>query len=188
MIYVNDDLQALDLGHALTLLSPQRREYLMRFRNETSRRAGAAAYLLLCKGLRELYGITQPPLFTFGAHGKPFLADHPQIHFSLSHCREAAVCAISDRPIGIDVESPRSFSPSLLSYTMSPEEVESIRSDADPTMAFLRLWTRKEAAFKLQGTGITDDIRLVLQHSSHLLFKTYASPDQRYVYSVCWGE
>ena len=185
MTYIDDNLQALDLEQAFSQLSEQRRNYLSRFQREGNRRSGAAAYLLLCKGLRELYGITEPPHFSFGPHGKPFLADHPDIHFSLSHCREAAACAIDTCPIGIDIECVRKFSPALLSHTMNPEEIREINEAPNPEVAFIRLWTQKEAAFKLQGTGITDDIRDILAAASHLHFTTVVSPDQRYIYSVC---
>ena len=183
--YIDDDLLALDLPQALAGMSPQRRDYLLRYRHEAGRRAGAAAYLLLCQGLRECYGITEPPTFAFGPHGKPYLPEHPDIHFSLSHCREAAACAVSAHPIGIDIESVRSFSPELLSHTMHPTEQEQIRNDPEPQIAFLRLWTRKEAAFKMQGTGITDALCDILLISPHLHFSTIVSPDKRYVYSVC---
>ena len=34
------------------------------------------------------------------------------------------------------------------------EELAAVRAAADPTMAFLQLWTRKEAVLKMRGTGI----------------------------------
>ena len=186
-VYVNDHLDAFDLDEALAKMSPQRHDYLLRFRHERSQRAGAAAYMLLCQGLRELYGITEPPVFAFGEHGKPFLAERPEIYFSLSHCREAAACAVSDSPVGIDVESLRSFSPSLLSRTMSAEESAVINTDDDPRRAFIRLWTQKEAYLKLTGTGLVDELPMVLTDAAArgYIFDVRESDDAKYILSVC---
>ena len=40
-------------------------------------------------------------------HGKPFFADLPALHFSLSHCQSEWVCLIASAPVGIDIEQIR---------------------------------------------------------------------------------
>lgn len=184
MLYLNDHLRDLDLDDALAQLSDQRREQALRYKHDLGQRTCAAAYLLLCQGLREEYGITEKPVFEYGEHGKPFIVGHPDIHFNLSHCREAAVCFVGDRPVGIDVESMRRCSDSLISYTMCARECEQIRQSDDPTLAFIRLWTMKEAVLKLTGQGITNNIREVLDRTD-VRIETVVSADNRYVYSIC---
>ncbi len=184
MIYLNDHLQDLDLPEALSRLSEQRREEALRYKHDFGQRACAAAYLLLCEGLRKEYGISELPLFVFGEHGKPFIVGHEEIHFNLSHCREAAICAISDRPIGVDIESVRPYQKSLAEYTMNDSELQQIQQSPDPAMAFTRFWTMKEALQKLSGEGITNHMKAVLARSD-VRFETVESPDHRYVYSVC---
>lgn len=189
-VYVNDQLEAFDLDEALAAMSPQRRDYLLRFRHERSRRAGAAAYMLLCQGLGELYGIMEPPTFAFGEHGKPFLIERPDIHFSISHCREAAACVIADRPIGIDVESLRAFSPVLLQRTMSTDETVTIQTADEPRRVFIRLWTQKEAYLKLTGTGLVDELPIVLTTAAAegYRFDTRESTSKPYILSVCHSD
>ena len=58
----------------MSRLSAQRREQALRFRFELGRRQSVAAYLLLRTALEQEYGITEPPLFEYGEHGKPYLA------------------------------------------------------------------------------------------------------------------
>jgi len=182
MIYINDHLQDFDLDEALALLSEQRREQALRFRHEQGRRTCAAAYLLLCEALRSEYGITQKPLFEYGEHGKPAIIGHPDIHFNMSHCREAAICIVGNRPVGIDIESIRPCRESLLNYTMNDEEVRLIRDSDDPALMFTRLWTMKEAVVKLAGSGITSSLKDVLCPPPEGL-TTVVSTDSRYVYS-----
>ncbi|MBQ9285473.1 MAG: 4'-phosphopantetheinyl transferase superfamily protein [Bacteroidaceae bacterium] len=186
-VYINDHLEALDLNEAFEQMSAQRRSYLQRFSNERAQRAGAAAYLLLCQGLRELFDIAEPPTFTFGIHGKPGIIGHEDIFFSLSHCREAACCAIATEPVGIDIESIRPFSPALLKRTMNAGEAATVRTANEPQRAFIRLWTQKEAYLKLTGTGLVDELHSVLDEAkaSGCVFETTDSPDRRYVYSLC---
>lgn len=184
MIYLNDHLQDLELADALTRLSEQRREQALRYRHDFGQRACAAAYLLLCEGLRKEYGISELPLFAYGNHGKPSIIGHEEIHFNLSHCREGAVCAISDHPVGIDIESVRSYNPSLAQYTMNDSELQQIQQATDPALAFTRFWTMKEALLKLTGEGITNHLKGVLLHAT-AHFETVVAPDHSYVYTVC---
>ena len=139
MIYINDRLFDFDLDAALEQLSEQRREQALRYRHELGQRTCAAAYLLLCEGLQKEYGITEKPIFEYGEHGKPSIVGRPDIHFSLSHCREAAICVVSDHPVGVDVESIHRYSESLVRYTMNDEEIAEILAADRPDLAFTRL-------------------------------------------------
>jgi 4'-phosphopantetheinyl transferase len=184
MLYVNDHLFDFDLNKALALLSEQRREQALRFRHELGQRTCAAAYLLLCEGLRREYGIDERPLFEYGEHGKPAIVGRPDIHFNLSHCREAAVCYLSDRPVGIDVESIHEAKRSLVNYTMNEDEQQLIFTSPRPALTFTRLWTMKEAVAKLTGQGITNDLKNLLNEKTKKGLTTAVSPDERYIYSI----
>lgn len=182
MIYLNDDIAHFDFEAALPLLSEQRREQALRFKHEQGRKTCAAAYLLLCEGLRKEYGITERPVFEYGEHGKPAIIGHPEIHFNLSHCREAAICVISDRPVGIDIESIREYRESLVHYTMNDSEVMQIKQSPSPALEFTRLWTMKEAVLKCSGEGIRNNLKTVLTGAEQI--KTTVCAEKNYVYSV----
>lgn len=98
------------------------------------------AYGLLAKALEEELGVSPLPKIEREALGKPFFPDCPGIHFSVSHSHGAAVCAIHDRPIGVDVEKLRR-PPRRVAGGLGAEE-------------FFRLWTAKEATVKRQGRGV----------------------------------
>ena len=158
-----------DVSRLLPLVSQQRREQALRFTHLFGRWTSLKAYELL---LRLLYPDTPPeqlqssalPVFEYNEFGRPFIPDGPC--FSISHCREAVAVAISDTPIGVDVESIRRFDPELVKRTMNEEEQRSIFASHDPARAFIRLWTQKEAVLKLRGTGIVDNLADVLSDSS----------------------
>jgi 4'-phosphopantetheinyl transferase len=181
-IIVSEEIWDFDLEAALEDISVQRREQALKFKFELGQRLCVLAYRLLKQGLREEYGIVGNPIFEYNEHGKPSIVGHPEIHFNLSHCKEAVVCVVSDQPVGVDVESIREYRESLVHYTMNDEEIREIESAADPASVFIRLWTMKEATLKLIGTGISNDIKMVIDTSRY----KYTTVDrQRYIYTVC---
>ena len=184
MVYLNDDIQGFDFEAALPLLSEQRREQALKFKHELGRKQCALAYLLLCKGLRQEYGITERPVFEYSEHGKPQIVGHPDIHFNISHCREAVLCVVSDRPVGCDIESIREYKESLARYTMNDTELEKILHSPHPEQAFIRLWTMKEALLKLTGEGIRNDIKDVLTGQES--FETVENTERGYIYSILY--
>lgn len=183
-IYLSQDIWDFDLDAALAEISEQRREQAVKFKHELGQRLCVLAYQLLKQGLSEVYGIEENPVFEYNEHGKPSIVGHPEICFNLSHCKEAAICAISDQPVGVDVESVRSFNESLVRYTMNEDEIRQIESSEDQAVAFIRLWTMKESAMKLIGTGISNDMKHVLQQEG-LNFETFVDAQSRFVYSIC---
>ena len=183
-VYLSEDIWDFDLDAALAEISEQRREQAVKFKHELGQRLCVLAYQLLKQGLSEVYGIRENPQFEYNEHGKPSIVGHPEIYFNLSHCKEAAICVVSDQPVGVDVESVRSFNDSLVHYTMNEDEIREIESAEDRAVAFIRLWTKKEAALKLEGTGISKDMKQVLQQKN-LDFETFVDAQWRFVYSIC---
>lgn len=87
--------------------------------------------------------------------GAPYLPEHPELSVSISHCRKAvAVVVSSEGRVGIDVECRRKIGDGLLERVCTPDEQSAVCAAEDSTMAFLQLWTRKEAVLKMRGTGI----------------------------------
>lgn len=184
-ILLSEDIWDFDLDQALTEISDQRREQALKFKHEQGRRLCVLAYQLLQRGLREEYGIEESPVFEYSEHGKPSIAGHPEIYFNLSHCKYTAVCALSDSPVGIDVESVREYKESLARYTMNDDELQRILTAERPDVAFIRFWTMKEALLKLTGDGISNNLKTVLADTADYHFNTIEAPDTRYLYTVC---
>ena len=186
-VLIDDNIWNFDLTEALQQISPQRREQALQFRHELGQRQCVLSYLLLKRALHEVYDIDENPLFDYGEHGKPFLTNHPDIHFNISHCKDAVACAIDDSPVGIDIESVGRYKDELARYTMNDEEIAKIATAEDPEVVFevvfIELWTKKEAATKLVGTGITDNLKEILTRAECVI-DTTVSNNRKYVWSV----
>lgn len=66
-----------------------------------------------------------------------------------SHCEGARIVGAAVAPLAKDVSLIRRGGDCSFRHGR-----KAVAAAADPTMAFLRLWTRKEAVLKLRGTGI----------------------------------
>ena len=121
----------------------------------------------------------------YDEHGKPFMQNASGeriegVDFSISHCKNAIAVALSDCPVGIDVESFRHAEEPLLKRTMNPEEQTEVRTATDSAEAFTRLWTCKEAVLKLRGTGLVDNLHEVLTNLENIQLETTINKNRQY--------
>lgn len=85
------------------------------------------------------------------------------IKISISHCRTCAVIALSDKPVGIDVETDRAQLARVAPRVLSPDEL-TCYSDS-----LVKAWTLKEALYKAAltpGLDFRRDILLPLDGSN----------------------
>ena len=165
MLYVNDKLDTISpevFAQDMARLPQWRREKALAYKPLRMQVECVESYLLLVEGLRNEYGVDFMPTFVVGEHGKPSLLELPDVHFNISHCSRAVVCMIDSVPVGVDVELRGRFKESLARYCMNASELERILSHPDPDLVFTKLWTQKEAVYKLLASGITDNIRDIL--------------------------
>lgn len=110
---------------------------------------------LLLTAVSMTCGLTQLPEIRRSRWGKPWFPAYPGLHFNLSHTGTLLLCALSDRPVGADIERIRPRSPLLLEQSLTPAELAWCRQQADPWPRFYNLWTRRESACKRTGRGLT---------------------------------
>ena len=182
-----DDITDEQLDAAMATLPAWRREKALRYKHAQGRKECTYAYLLLCQALKEVYGITEQPSFSIGEHGKPTLVGHPDIHFNLSHCKQAVACVVSSRPVGVDIESVGRYKEALARHVLSDSEFAEVQAAPDPQIPFTRFWTQKEAIVKLTGRGIDDDLKNLLIKYNNVSLHTKANLPQGYVYTVATG-
>ena len=183
VVLIAPDTSRLNVERAVRRVSAERRALVERLLRVQDRQAALAAWLLLERALEWRYGIAEMGPWAREPGGKPFLARHPHIHFNLSHTAGVAVCAVDDRPVGIDVERVVPLDPDVLSCVMSQEEQASIAASGSPEEAFMRLWTRKEALLKLTGRGLNSRLPAVLTEAHGAALHTFC-PVQDVVCSI----
>ena len=127
-------------------------ERLCSMKNDSARRSSLASLL----ALRSLLPESCDDLTILRTQNrKPYFGSHP-LHFSLSHIDGISVCAISDTPVGIDIEwldRERNFLDVSRRF-FSLDEQKLIEESLTPSFDFYSLWTKKEALAKLTGEGL----------------------------------
>ena len=86
-------------------------------------------------------------------NGKPYL-ESPSEHISISHTQNCIAVAVSDRPVGIDVEKIAPKVLGLKKKFLNDAEIDAINPNNELIHTLL-LWSAKESVFKrMNATGV----------------------------------
>ncbi len=116
-----------------------------RHRGRSKNPGSAFAASLLEHAAREYWGAETLPEIITDDNGKPFFSTHPSWHFSLSHTGTHVLAAVSDKPVGADIETERDLTGRRVLRTADEHEREHFK--------FLDIWVLRESLYKLQGCG-----------------------------------
>lgn len=109
------------------------------------------AWPLLAEAARRRWGWAELPPVERSSRGKPCFSGQPDRWFSLSHSGGAALCALSDGPVGVDVELVRPRRAGLPRRLLSEEELAAFDGGWED---FYRLWTLKESWCKREDAPL----------------------------------
>lgn len=114
------------------------------------------ARLVLSKLLRLEYGEEKAASLmlrlTKTEEGRPYFQGEKDIYISLSHSGDVVAAALSDLPVGIDVEPlyRKVDAAKLAGRFFTPKEIAEY-TEAPFRETFFKIWTKKEACFKACG-------------------------------------
>ncbi len=109
------------------------------------------AWPLLEEAARRSWGWDALPPAARSPRGKPFFPGLEDRWFSLSHSGGMALCALSPRPVGVDVELVRPRRSRLPARALSGEEQARFDGSWEE---FYRLWTLKESWCKREDAPL----------------------------------
>ncbi|MBR3779734.1 MAG: 4'-phosphopantetheinyl transferase superfamily protein [Clostridia bacterium] len=139
-------------------MSEKKKEAVRKLLVPQKQKLKIAADHICRKAISEFCGIPAQDIeFSVSEFGKPYIKGL-NVHFNISHSGDCAVCAVSDKEIGVDIEKIRSINPETSKRFACENEQDYIDSHTD---GFFEIWTLKEAYFKCIGTGLGADIKTV---------------------------
>jgi len=170
-------------------MSREKQLRMDRYRFHEDKSRSVAGEMLAKKAIASWCGIPMDRIaLSAASDGKPYAPGIP-VEFSISHSGNMVVCAVDDRPVGIDIEKIRPVDLSAARHFCTaeelvwlfghtPEENEfTCTEDTILLKRFFELWTSKEAFGK--KSGVVDMRKEILNAS----VSTYTIKD--YVMAIC---
>lgn len=106
----------------------------------------------------------------YNENGKPIIDN---INFSVSHCDEYVLLAISNKKVGIDIEKVKDYNPQLLKYL-------NMRNKTMSNKEFFIEYTKREALIKMLGLSLAN----ININYNRCKYKIFYIDD--YVISLCY--
>ena len=148
-----------EYNKAFDLLSEERKQAVLRMRFEKDRKRSVLGEYLARKGISAQRGIPEKDVKILRTeNGKP-ICENLNIHFSIAHSKELAVCAVHDFPVGIDVEFICPLDLRVTRFACTEGDLEFLNTASTQTekeLLFFKLWTAKEAFIKFHGKVLAD--------------------------------
>ena len=169
------DVSELDFNRMKSSVSKTRIKKSSRYFHERDKNLSVGVEVLLNHALDKI-GITNP-VFDIDKYGKPYLKNYSNVHFNLSHSEGYVACAVSDSPVGVDIEYVTDIDLNLAKQFFYGTEYEYILNNNDQRKAFFELWVLKESYMKMTGLGfrlaldefcieINDEIKLIRRENT----------------------
>lgn len=136
--------------------------------------------------------------------GAPYIQDRPGTYISISHCQDTCVMAVSDKPVGVDIETARPQLERIAHKFLTPCEMQSLNDKMQSLdgemhildgemhihslMTLMQLWTAKEAVFKCAGNPslVISEIEILLDSINTLSFHEAKAIARRRTFDVCF--
>lgn len=153
-VYIMDIADIPDpLEHSKLMekVSENRKQKILRCGQPEARKQSLSAGLLLHHILQS-HGMRLQEV-QIGKYGKP---EAEGIYFNLSHSKDMVVCAISESPVGCDIEKITTAPEKVADRFFRESEIRHLRETPveERDKEFFRLWTMKESYIKMTGEGM----------------------------------
>ena len=117
---------------------------------------------------------------------KPYIKGYPDFNFNISHTENAIAIAISDYPVGVDVERIGETNYKIAERFFAQGEKQYLYSINESTkQRFFEIWTKKEAYLKWTGEGLTRPLISFDVTDSTFKSQVHSIINNGFVISIC---
>lgn len=140
----------INIKKNIGFLPKNRQEKANILKSKKDKRLSIGVYLLLKKSLA-IHNINIDDFeFSYNENGKPLLEGLP-FEFSLSHSGNYVAVALSNAPVGIDIEKIRKVNQNVSKLVFNGDDEENFKNSQNNVDEFFKIWTSKEAVIKMMG-------------------------------------
>ncbi len=153
------DISRTEYDYYFSLMTDEKKKKTLSFRFEDDKKRTVCADMLARKMLGKLYGTPEKDIsVSYDSDGKPS-TDTEGVSFSLSHSGDYVLCAVSDCPVGADIEEIRDIPEATVRRVCNEDELKYLsegKNEDERRKRFFEIWTGKEAIFKSGGSIETE--------------------------------
>ena len=155
LVKVNSPIDENIFQYLLKYVQAEKQERILKQKVKQNADNMLVGEILAKVAIKKTFGIDiAKQKLVYTEHGKPYLIDYPDIHFNISHSAECVVCAVSNNPVGVDVQKIGEYNFDIAKRVCNEKELVQIENSLDKASEFTKLWTQKEAVLKMYGVGI----------------------------------
>ncbi len=107
---------------------------------------------LLAASLLDFAGIKNPNII-YNEYGKPSLKSN-ECFFNISNTKDTSVCVVSNKEIGVDIESI-TYKEKVMKKVCNNQELDIIKNSKNKEYEFTKIWVMKESYVKMLGIGLS---------------------------------
>lgn len=152
-----------NIAYDEAMLTEKRREKIAKYKHENDKQLSAAVELLLIHALKKLDPKIALPLKITEEESGNLLLETPvkgyeNLFFNLSHSKDYALCAISDAPVGVDIETIKMKEVAHMDRILHEKEFQIlgfITNSEEKKRYFYECWVSKESYLKNLGCGLS---------------------------------
>lgn len=153
------DINEEDLNELCLLIDSEKKCKVEKFINKKDKIRTLIGEILIRTIIIECLKIDNRHIkFNKNQYGKPYLKGYPNFNFNISHSGEYVLCAIDDKPIGIDVEEVKHIEFEDIGKNFFTEKEFQYIANKDSKSKldrFYEIWTLKESYIKCCGQGLS---------------------------------
>jgi 4'-phosphopantetheinyl transferase len=183
----DDRISQKKLEWFLSFVSVNKQEKIRKLKYSIDKKLSLCAELIVRHDIYKELGITNNAIeFKTGVYGKPYLYGNREYEFNISHTRNAIAVAVSDKAVGLDIESIRVPDMRIANKFFSKDEMAYITgAERGSDTAFYEIWTKKEAYIKNRGGGLAIPLSSFNVFDSRIREKVDTLTMNNYIVSLC---
>jgi len=173
ILTVKPELTQNEFASLLPFVSPEKQDRIKQFHFVKDAQNCLLGDVLARSEICRTTGLTNKQLeFSTNNFGKPFLVNNLHINFNISHAGHYIACAVSDEPVGIDIERIKPVDIKIAERFFTPDETAYI-NDNELEQRFYEVWTKKESHIKWEGKGLYKPLTSFSVLDSHIHTNPY---------------
>ena len=154
---IESEIPEKTLSRLMALVSPAKRDRVERLLSKRNAVNMLMGEVITRMAISVRTGLKNHMLeFSLNQYGKPLLLNDPDLHFNISHSGNLVVCALDNKPVGIDVEIHKQVNLKIARRYFCQDENNFIIADMGKVIErFYKIWTMKESYVKWEGRGMS---------------------------------